>query len=251
MLFTGMLLLSSISFAGQVFQAGTITSLSDGVYDGSMTLGTLVKKGAYGLGTVQGAKGEMIIYKGKGYLSDINGNAVRLKPDTKTPFADVFNFDKPQLNKKLKGVTPTEINNLIQQKLSGENYFYIFKITGKFAHIKARTIPPVKEDATLGKWIAQNQKKHDLNDIKGTIIGIYSPSYLSSVAVPGFHFHFITKNLKKVYHVYDFKTDKVHFEAEKVQNFEFSLPESKAYQNKKISGLSAASLNKMEHSTEK
>lgn len=247
--FTLIFPLTVIADNNQVYQAGTITALTNGQYDASITLKQLEEKGKYGLGTIDGAKGEMIIFNGKAYLSDISGKAVPLKDDITVPFADVFSFKNPDLNTSYENLSSEKIlDDIINEKLSGPNYFYIFKITGKFSNIHARTIPPAKKGILLSDWIKENQRFHDLKDVEGTLIGIYSPKYLSTIAVPGFHFHFINKDKTEVYHVYNFDTAKVNLEVEKINNFTIMLPNTKEYQNGKITDISHDTISKMEES---
>ncbi|MFC4891437.1 acetolactate decarboxylase [Pseudofrancisella aestuarii] len=233
----------------QVYQAGTITALTNGQYDASITLKELEKKGKFGLGTIDGAKGEMIIFDGKAYLSDITGQAVPLKDNITVPFADVFSFKKPNINTDYENLSSEKIlDDIINKKLSGPNYFYIFKITGKFSNIHARTIPPAKKGILLSDWIKDNQKFHDLKNVEGTLIGIYSPKYLSTITVPGFHLHFINKNKSEVYHVYSFDTKKVNLEVEKINDFTIMLPNTKEYKDGKINDISHNTISKMEES---
>jgi acetolactate decarboxylase len=240
--------LNFIYASDTIYQAGTITALTNGQYDSDTTLKSLIAKGKYGLGTIQGAQGEMIVFNGKAYLSDISGKAVPLKDSVTIPFADFFNFSNPQINTKGKDLTAEKVLNIINHDLSGGNYFYIIKITGKFQKIHARTIPPAKKGITLSQWIAKKQKLHDLKDVEGSMIGIYSPKYLSSVAVPGFHFHFISKDKSHVYHVYGFETADVHYKIEKVNNFSIILPNTKEYQTSQITSVDQKTLSKMEES---
>ena len=231
-----------------IYQAGTITALTNGQYDSSITIKELKDKGSFGLGTVEGAKGEMMIYDGKAFLSDISGKAIPLNESITIPYASAFNFSNSNISSHYEDLTIPKILTLIKTKLYGTNYFYIFKITGVFSEIHARTIPPAKKGVTLSKWIAEKQKFHDLKMVKGTMIGIYSPAYLSNVTVPGFHFHFITADQSHVYHVYSFKAKKVEAKMEKVNNFEFMLPNTKEYQKNKIKLVSRETLSKMEES---
>ncbi|MED7820172.1 MULTISPECIES: acetolactate decarboxylase [unclassified Francisella] len=242
-----LLITSSYLFASNtIYQAGTITSLTSGIYSSNTSLKDLESKGQYGLGTIAGAKGEMIIFKDKAYLSDISGKAVPLNENITVPFADVFSFSKPQINSSYNNLTIPEITSIIKHKLYGDNYFYIIKISGKFSKIHARTIPPAKKGYTLSEWIAKNQKFHDLENVDGTLIGIYSPKYLASIAVPGFHFHFITKDHSHVYHVYSFESAQVNIQIEKINNFQFILPDTKEYQKATIDNFSHETISKME-----
>ncbi|BCD90006.1 alpha-acetolactate decarboxylase [Francisella halioticida] len=246
-LLLALLISSEYLFASNnIYQAGTITALTNGIYSSDTSLKTLESKGRYGLGTIEGAKGEMIIFKGKAYLSDISGKAVPLKGSVTVPFADVFNFSKPQINSSYNSLTIPSIFSMISNKLYGDNYFYIIKISGKYSKIHARTIPPAQKGYTLSKWIAKNQKFHDLKNVEGTLIGIYSPKYLSSITVPGFHFHFITKDHSRVYHVYSFRSAQVNVQIEKMNNLQIILPNTKEYQNGSIESFSHDTISKME-----
>lgn len=151
-----------------IYQAGTIIALTNGQYDRSITIKELKDKGSFGLGTVEGAKGEMMIYDGKIFLSDISDNVIPLNESITMPYASAFNFSNYNINSHYEDLITPKILTLIKTKLYGTNYFYILK-----SKVCARTIPPAKKGVTLSKWIAEKQKFHDLKMVKETMIGIY------------------------------------------------------------------------------
>lgn len=60
-----------------IFQNSLMTALLDGIYDGEMTVGELLGKGNFGLGTFDALDGEMVIIDGTCYQLRHDGSATR------------------------------------------------------------------------------------------------------------------------------------------------------------------------------
>mgnify|MGYP002713031785 CR=1 FL=1 len=75
-----------------VFQNSLMSALLDGIYDGEMTIGQILSKGNFGLGTFDGLDGEMIILDGTCYQLRSDGTATIADLEQKSPFAQVTNF---------------------------------------------------------------------------------------------------------------------------------------------------------------
>ena len=58
-----------------IFQNSLMTALLDGIYDGEMTIGELLGKGNFGLGTFDALDGEMVIIDGVCYQLKHDGTA--------------------------------------------------------------------------------------------------------------------------------------------------------------------------------
>lgn len=234
------------SYAATINQAGTIDSLVEVLTQGSTTLDTMIKYGNYGLGTVNDIPGEMVIYQGKAYLGDSHGKAVPLSNSTKVPFAQSFDFKNPEFTKTLNNVTPKTIDSLIKNNLSGTNYYYAVKITGTFESIKGRSWPKLQKGKLIAPWILKHQTIHNIHSIKGTVIGVVTPSYLSNTSVAGEHFHFIDSTKTQVYHLYDFKSEKVNVTIKRYNKSNIIFPTTESYKLQKITRQDPKVVEKLE-----
>ena len=75
-----------------IFQNSLMSALLDGIYDGEMTIGEILSKGNFGLGTFDGLDGEMIVLDGTCYQLRSDGSATIADLDQRSPFAQVTNF---------------------------------------------------------------------------------------------------------------------------------------------------------------
>lgn len=76
------------------FQVSTLSALNVGVYEGAATLAELKPHGDFGLGTLEGLDGEMVVLDGKVYQIKTDGVAYPVTDEAKTPFSTVTFFRK-------------------------------------------------------------------------------------------------------------------------------------------------------------
>ena len=95
----------SISFAtgagagDTAFQYSTIDALLAGLYDGEMTLHDLKFQGDFGLGTLNGLDGELVVLEGTAYHVSAGGKVDIPADSAKVPFATVSFFQEDTILK--------------------------------------------------------------------------------------------------------------------------------------------------------
>jgi alpha-acetolactate decarboxylase len=60
-----------------------------------------------------------------------------------------------------------------------------------------------------------------------------------------FHFHFISVDKKKVYHIYTFEANQTDLTIEKMTNIDLMLPDTIEYRNAKINNVSNKNMSSM------
>jgi acetolactate decarboxylase len=188
-----------------LFQVSTMKALLDGKFDGEMTFGELRGHGDFGIGVMNKLDGKMIALDGEFYQIKVLGGAFPISDFMKTPFAVVTFFDVDE--SLVIGDGPVsfaamtrKLNNLIVNK----EIFYAIRIDGEFRMVKIRSVPPQnKPYRRLNKVLRTGQKIRNLENITGTMVGFWYPRYVGGINVPGYHFHFITKDRSKGGHVLD------------------------------------------------
>lgn len=192
----------------QLFQYNTLAALMAGMYSGNFTIGELLEHGDMGIGTLDAIDGELIIIDGKAYQarSTTKGKLEVLEVDEKetVPYAAVA-FHKTEVSFYQRfAVTADDLKARIEQYFDGENLFRSFIITGTFAKMHVRTIPKSSEEERFAK-VAKNQPEFTKENVKGRIVGFWTPELFHGVSVMGYHLHFLSDDAKFGGHVLDFE----------------------------------------------
>ena len=67
------------------------------------------------------------------------------------------------------------------------------------------------------------------SDVKGTLVGFWSPTFAGSFSVPGYHFHFISDDRKMGGHVLDCEAEHMTIRTCSMPEVHVSLPETKEF----------------------
>ncbi|MHB8085873.1 MAG: acetolactate decarboxylase [Dehalococcoidia bacterium] len=229
-----------------LFQVSTISALMQGVYDGGMTLGELRPYGDFGVGTFKDLDGEMLFLDGKFYRAQLDGSIIGVPDDTITPFAEVTFLDHDVTLSPDKAMSLSDLQAYIDSQLPSLNLFYAIEVQGKFSYMKTRSVPIQKQPYPTLTEAVKNQQVTESRDIEGTMIGFRCPPYIDGVNVPGYHFHFIDKDLKKGGHVLDCQTSDIKVVIDNTANFIMELPGNKHFYQVNLGQTDQQGLNQVE-----
>lgn len=221
--------------SGAIYQTSTISSLMQGVYDGSTTIKEIKKHGNFGVGTFNGLDGEMIFLNGQVYQVKSTGEVKVAANTQKTPFNDVEFFKS---NKKFTLTDIKSINDLeskLDKQLPSQNIFYAFRIKGKFSYEKTRSISKQTKPYSPLSEAAKCQKYFEKNNVSGTILGYRCPTYSNGISVTGYHLHFLSDDRKFGGHDIDCKANKVTVEIQYLYKLDLNLPKDKDFLNVNLS----------------
>ncbi len=215
-------------------QVSLLQSLTLGDYYGSMTVSELKKLGDTGIGTFEGVNGELIMLDGQVYRAAGDGTVEVVEDEEKIPFADVTFFDKDETS------TLTDISDVkvLQDKLDeivaehGKNNFYMIKLEGEFSEMNVRSEKPQSEPYhPLAEVLETDQTFFDYKNIKGCVVGLYCPPYMSSLNAVGWHFHFISDDKQSGGHVLGLKADSLDLSIDPTKGFAMTLPGDQAFED--------------------
>jgi acetolactate decarboxylase len=207
------------------FQVSTIDALLQGVYDGVMNFGELKQQGDFGIGTFEGIDGEMIALDGQYYQVKADGIAYSVNDTMTTPFSTVTYFDK-DFDIIVSAKNFTELSSALDAQIPSKNLFYAIRIDGTFPYVKTRSIPKLSKPYPLLKDAAANQSVFEFKDIKGTIVGFYTPESAEGLNVPGYHLHLITDDKKAGGHILDLALNSSVIWLDITPTFNMALPSS-------------------------
>ena len=186
-----------------VFQTGLMSALLDGVYDGDTTIGTLLERGDFGLGTFNALDGELVILDGICYQLRA-GEAVVADPAQLTPFAVVTRF-APAMVTELPPDSPRErVAAAVGDLTRSENYLYAVRVTGEFAWVRTRTAARQTKPYPPLRAATRDEPVYQFDDVHGVVAGFRTPTYEQGIGVPGGHVHFIDAERTTGGHVLDY-----------------------------------------------
>jgi acetolactate decarboxylase len=226
-----------------LYQISTSTALVEGVYSGSVPSSVLLQHGDFGLGTFEALDGEMVILDGEIYQV---ANTVRhRKDDFLVPFAAITHFRSGSSFGIDNVATLKDIEFACDQQRVSDNLFYAVRLDGIFGTIHARAVHTVPQNTRLLD-AAKAQLEFHFENIEGTLVGFWSPRYSSSFSVPGYHFHFISKDRTKGGHLLDCSARKLKACLQVLSEFDVRLPDSGAFLTTNLSKDPASDLAKTE-----
>ena len=164
-----------------VYQHGTLGGLMESLMAGTAEIGTLLTQGDFGIGTLEGSNGEIILLDGILYHANQTGEITILEGEELTPYAAVTRFQED-------GAFPvsTETDENIKAQI-------LEKISPK----QEKPYPPFVE-------AARNQPEFTADNIQGTVVGFFTPKLFHGASAAGFHLHFISEDHQFGGHILDF-----------------------------------------------
>ena len=234
------------AFAGNtLYQYSTIDALLAGVYDGRLTMGRLLEHGDFGLGTLNGLDGELVVLDGTAYHAAAGGKVDVVADQAMTPFACVALF-KPEAELALGRIDGLEaLNAAVAAGLPSKNVFWAIRIDGTFDRVRTRAIPRQTPPYVPLAEAAKQQVVVESSG-PGTLVGIYSPPFAKGMGVPGFHWHFLTRDRTGGGHVLDCALAPATARLDGLRAFSMDLPRSQAFDALNLNDDRSKALNAVE-----
>lgn len=211
-----------------LYMSSPINALLEGFYRDDITIETLKGKGDFGIGTFNHLDGEMIAMNGQFFRLDLDGNAHAVDAGMKTPFSTVCLF-KPMLTEEIAApLSHEQFSAQLRSALPSDNMFYAIHMEGRFRAVTTRSVPRTENYRPLAEATDQ-QKIRRFEGVDGHLVGFYTPSFVPSVNVPGFHFHFIDKSLSAGGHLLSCEPDHLKIRLQIFYSMELTLPKTLDY----------------------
>ena len=183
-----------------VFISAPLAALVEGIYRADTPIGIIRQKGNLGIGTFNDLDGEMVLLEGQVYCLRPQGDAEIIPDDVKTPFALATHFEGDTQERFEGAVAEDAFESSVLDLIPSSNLMYAIRIDGHFDYVRARSVPKQSNYLPLAE-IAKLQTVFEYRNIAGTIVGFYTPTFLSGVHLPGLHLHFITADRTKGGHL--------------------------------------------------
>lgn len=211
-----------------LYMSSPINALLEGFYRDDVTIETLKTKGDFGIGTFNNLDGEMVAFKGCFLRLDLDGYAHNVDDDMKTPFSTVCHF-VPMLSEEIsEPLTYEQFSERLKQILPSDNMFYAIHMEGAFRRVVTRSVPHTENYRPLSE-ATDHQKLRQFEHVKGHLVGFYTPGFVPSVNVPGYHFHFIDETFSAGGHLLSCEPEQLQIGLQIFYSMELSLPKTLDY----------------------
>lgn len=217
-----------------IYQMSTINALVSGLYDGCASLKKLLNKGNFGIGTFKGLDGEMTLLNGTFYRTKPDGSIYVCSENDLVPFAVITKFENYNTYNIKNCNSYDELKDKLDGIIESKNIFYAFYLHGKFNYVKTRTVVKQERPYRPMTEAVKNQPMFQYEDTEGDIVGFRCPDYVEGLNVPGYHFHFLSKDRKFGGHVSELSIKQVDGVVQNCLCFRMELPENENFYSMKV-----------------
>jgi len=217
-----------------LFQVSTSTALVQGVFGGVVTVEELRRHGDFGLGTFSGLDGELVIVDGDCFRATAGGVVEPAADDREVPFALVTWFES-DVDVLIDAASFEEMTAAIDSLRSSENLFVAARVEAEFDRLSMRAACKALPGENLLE-ATSHQSEFDLDDVKGSLVGFWSPPYSRTIGVPGYHFHFISDDHEVGGHVLGLRAVRGRIRLHTGSDLHIALPETSEFLTADLSG---------------
>ena len=206
-----------------VYLSAPVNALVQGFYEQNTTIAEIKEHGDFGLGTFNNLDGEMVLLDGIVYQVKSDGRAAPVGDKEETPFACVT-FFSPDTTEEIDGERLKDsLEELLNNLIPSSNMLYAIRIEGKFEYIKTRSVPRQDNYRPLVE-VAREQPTFEYRDIRGTLGGFFTPQFMASLNVPGYHLHFLSEYRTRGGHLLECRYKQVRIGLQHIPKLEVGLP---------------------------
>ncbi|MHB8111047.1 MAG: acetolactate decarboxylase [Syntrophorhabdaceae bacterium] len=206
-----------------VFISAPINALVEGIFVEDTTIADIKRHGDFGLGTFNYLDGEMLVLEGQVYQIKSDGKVYGVPDEERSPFACVTFFTPDTFDEIDSDKDTSDLNEILDALIPSRNMLYAIRIDGTFRHIKCRAVPKSENYKPLVE-ATKDQPVFDFEDVKGSLAGFFTPSFMESLNAPGYHLHFLSEDHRLGGHLMDCAIRKVRIGIQHVPKLEVGLP---------------------------
>ena len=229
-----------------IFQVSTSGAIVQGLYQGCVSVADLRRHGDVGLGTFEDLDGEMILVDGHCYQARSDGTVEEAADSELTPFASVVSFAAVRTAVLTDVSSYTDITTHLDSVRTSDNGIVSFLATGTFRSMEVRAACKSEPGVDL-VTATSHQSVFLFEDITGTLVGFWSPEYTKSIAISGYHVHFISADRRHGGHVIDLSADTLRVELNDVSDVHLAIPETEAFLEADLAGDTSRALDVSEY----
>ena len=233
------------SAGSSLYVTAPVNALVEGIYQEDCAMTDVLAHGDFGIGTFNQLDGEMVVLDGHIYQLRADGIAYAVPPQARTPFACVTFFKPYSFDDIGHALEHDALVALLDRLLPSKNMLYAIRIDGSFDYARTRSVPRQASYRPLVE-VAREQPEFEFENIAGSLVGFWTPHFLSSIAVPGYHFHFLTQDRSRGGHLLECRPRGIRISLQHIPSLELGLPLTLDYMTADLSRDIGADLEEVE-----
>lgn len=217
-----------------IYQYSLLNALMDGVSETGISVAKLISKGNQGLGTFARMNGELLFLDGKVYQLQAEGNIREADESDQIPFAVSTQFVSEQ-TRQVELTDKGAVDGILDSfNDHAKNLFMSYRIIGRFAYLKCRTVRGQEFKGQPLSELGKKQSVETYEDIEGTVIGFRTPKNWQGFGVAGEHLHFINHARTAGGHILEMRAKEVEMQMAVASNVHVELPTSDDFNAAKL-----------------
>ncbi|WP_042958478.1 acetolactate decarboxylase [Erwinia tasmaniensis] len=216
----------------KIVQFSTIGALMSGFVDGEFDFDAHKNEKMFGIGCSEGMNGELTISNGEAWEATAGEDVHKISKKL-VPFIQITNFESEN-SFECDFLDEENTASILKKKLNIENVFIAINIHAIFNELKIRTPQKSNSKGRTALDMVNEQDVSSLTNIRGQLIGFWTPEIYGRISVPGFHLHFLSDDKKTSGHVLQYHANKAIFHFQVKNTIEIKNPTNKKYMDMSI-----------------
>ena len=227
-------------------QYSLLSTLAAGDYVGGVPLRTVLAGGDFGIGTFSRLDGEMIVLDGQIYQALADGTVRPGDLNDTAPFAAVTFFKADGRLENFAAATLDDLDEQLDRKLPRRNAPYAIRIDGEFAELTLRSVPAQSPPFQPLVDVVKHQVTWEHHNLRGVLIGLRCPSWMGTLNVSGYHWHFLSDDHKIGGHVLACELTRGSVSYDECTSLVVHLPQSSEFNTIDASKIDADDIDQIE-----
>lgn len=212
-----------------LYISAPVNALVEGIFQADTTIAEVRRHGDLALGTFNRLDGEMVMLDGRPYQVTGGGAVNPVSDDVCSPFVVATFFHELSRDEFPDGFASIDaLFARLTELLPSPNMMYALRVDARFAFVRTRSVPRQDGYRPLVE-ITRDQPVFERQDVTGSLVGFYTPVFMSSLNVPGFHLHFLSSDLTFGGHLLQCRADRALARVQILRRLCMDLPSSLAY----------------------
>lgn len=232
----------------RLYQYGIADIFVAGLFRGTKPVSELKHKGNFGIAAPDLIDGELTIHEGRVYHTFFSGETREEDDSYLTPLAFVTFFKADTSFCINSPANQSEILQKTEQNFPNKNGMYAIRIKGEFSYVKTRAFPRIEDREPFPPLasVLHTQRFFEYENIQGSLIGFHLPHYLNGTSVEGYHFHFLSEDMRNGGHVLNFSGALLNVEIANLISIDLEIPQDEAFREFDRKNINAEDLEKVE-----
>ncbi|WP_353828149.1 acetolactate decarboxylase [Agromyces sp. SYSU T0242] len=206
-----------------VTQFAVLDALLAGAYESGLRVGDACEVGDFGLGCLEALGGEVVIFDAQAIECTLDGPPAVMRRDETLPFAILCRFpDVP--GTEVAGLDLAGFAASVDEALASRNLFHAVRFDGVLSEVRVRVTPRQRPPLPPLEEVTDHQVETVATQVRGTLVGFWTPAIYQGIAVAGLHLHFLSDDRALGGHVLDLAVDAGELRVAAFARFDLHLP---------------------------